>query len=89
MIKNLTRAYFPLGNAIPNLAIKSPSKYRFSNQDDIRAETAYKDIFSQDLSLMILANLPFVVLDSNIFKNLSDKRVESIFRIFKLKNSRL
>ena len=32
---------------------------------------------------MILTKLPFVVHDSNLFKNLSDKRVESIFKIYK------
>ena len=82
-IKNLTETYFPQGDAIPNLIIESPSKYHFSNPDDIGAGTTYKGIFLLDLSLMILTKLPFVVHDSNLFKNLSDKRVESIFKIYK------
>lgn len=81
-IRTLTSTYFPSGDTIPNLRIETPEKYSFSTPQDIGAGTTYKGIFLLDFAVRNLTKLPVLVHDSNLFKNLSDKRTESVFKIY-------
>lgn len=78
----LSKQYFPYDNKIPYLLIESPSKYNFYTPADIGAGTNYKGIILLDLAIRELTQLPVLIHDSNLFKNLSDRRIDGIFKSY-------
>lgn len=81
-IIELSKQYFPYDNKIPYLLIESPSKYNFFTPADIGAGTNYKGIILLDLAIRELTQLPVLIHDSNLFKNLSNRRIDGIFKTY-------
>ena len=63
----------------PRLNLDSASGYSFYAPKDGGAGTAYVSMILYDLAVLELTKLPFVIHDSILFKNLSDKRVVKVF----------
>ena len=65
----------------PILTLKH-SNYDFFTPDDTGTGTAYKSLIVFDLTILKLTNLPFLIHDSLIFKNIADKPIERIFELY-------
>lgn len=70
----------------PRLNLNSSSSYSFYAPNDNGTGTAYVSMILYDLAILELTNLPFVIHDSILFKNLSDSRVIKVFEEYE--NSR-
>lgn len=70
----------------PRLNLNSSSSYSFYAPNDNGTGTAYVSMILYDLAILELTNLPFLIHDSVLFKNLSDNRVIKVFEEYE--NSR-
>ena len=70
----------------PRLNLDSASSYSFYASKDSGTGTAYVSMILYDLAILELTNLPFLIHDSVLFKNLSDNRVIKVFEEYE--NSR-
>lgn len=70
----------------PCLNLNSTSSYSFYAPNDSGTGTAYVSMILYDLAILELTNLPFLIHDSVLFKNLSDNRVIKVFEEYE--NSR-
>ncbi len=70
----------------PRLNLNSTSSYSFYAPNDNGTGTAYVSMILYDLAILELTNLPFLIHDSVLFKNLSDNRVIKVFEEYE--NSR-
>ena len=66
----------------PVLTITSPSRYTFTTPDDTGTGTAYKGLLVFDLSVLELTELPILVHDSLLFKNVEDEALEKIMELY-------
>lgn len=60
----------------------SHNSYEFVTPDDTGTGTAYKSLIVFDLAILGLTNLPFLIHDSLIFKNIADAPIEHIFELY-------
>ena len=56
--------------------------YRFATPDDTGTGTAYKSLVVYDLAVLELTNLPVLIHDSVIFKNIGDAPLEKILELY-------
>ena len=60
----------------------SPSKYVFRTIDDTGTGTSYKSLAVLDLSILKLTNLPALIHDSPIFKNIGDEPISRMIELY-------
>lgn len=58
------------------------SNYEFFTPNDTGTGTAYKSLIVFDLAILQLTNLPFLIHDSLIFKNVADVPIERILELY-------
>ena len=58
------------------------NNYNFSTPDDTGTGIAYKGLVVFDLAILQLTNLPFLIHDSLIFKNIADTPLEKILGLY-------
>lgn len=66
----------------PLIQFKPPKNYTYSSSKDEGTGTAYREIITFDLSILKLTNLPILIHDSFMFKNIEDEYVEQILNIY-------
>ena len=66
----------------PALGLESIKKYVFETPDDTGTGTSYKSLVIFDLSILKLTELPALVHDSVILKNIGDQPVEKIMELY-------
>lgn len=62
--------------------ILEKSGYNFVTPDDTGTGTAYKSLLVYDLSVLELTNLPFLIHDSVLLKQIADAPIEKILRLY-------
>jgi len=62
--------------------ILEKSGYSFVTPDDTGTGTAYKSLLVYDLSVLELTNLPFLIHDSVLLRQIADAPVEKILRLY-------
>ena len=66
----------------PSIQIDSYSKYTYKTPKDQGTGTEYKSLILLDLTILNKTQLPFVIHDSILFKNIWDEPVEGLFKIY-------
>lgn len=66
----------------PVLTIKKPNSYTFLTPDDTGTGTSYKGLVVFDLAVMQLTQLPALVHDSVILKQIADEPLEKIMELY-------
>lgn len=66
----------------PSIQIESYSKYSYKTPNDQGTGTEYKSLILFDLTILDKTQLPFVIHDSILFKNIWDEPVEGLFKIY-------
>lgn len=66
----------------PSIQIDSYSKYTYKTPKDQGTGTEYKSLILFDLTILNKTQLPFVIHDSILFKNIWDEPVEGLFKIY-------
>lgn len=66
----------------PVLDLKKGRSYNFSTPTDTGAGTQYKNLIILDLAILSLTQLPCVIHDSNLLKNIGDASIEKIFDLY-------
>ena len=56
--------------------------YSFATPDDTGTGTAYKSLLVYDLSVLELTNLPFLIHDSVLLKQIADAPIEKILKLY-------
>ena len=65
----------------PKLQLWS-SKYLFDTPDDTGTGTSYKSLIVFDLSILKLTNLPALIHDSPVLKNIGDEPLEKLIELY-------
>ncbi|UVM29772.1 DUF2326 domain-containing protein [Pseudomonas sp. B21-021] len=71
--------------ASPKLELK-PEKYSYEIPKDTGTGKAYSNLILLDISLLRHATIPFLVHDSILFKNVENKAIENILRVYQSLN---
>lgn len=66
----------------PVLTIKKPNSYTFLTPDDTGTGTSYKGLVVFDLAMLQLTDLPALVHDSVILKQIADEPLERIIELY-------
>lgn len=67
----------------PVLTISKPNSYSFRTQDDSGTGTSYKGLVVFDLTVLELTQLPALVHDSVILKQIADEPLEKIMELYR------
>ena len=70
------------GKRKPPFLVLEKAGYRFATPDDTGTGTAYKSLVVYDLAVLELTNLPVLIHDSVIFKNIGDAPLEKILELY-------
>ena len=73
----------------PTFTIKSNDKYVFETPNDTGTGSKYKNLIIFDLSVLSLSDLPVLIHDSIVFKNIGDEPVINIFKEYALSNKQV
>ena len=66
----------------PVIHFNDYNSYRFETPDDTGTGSNYKGMVIYDLSILALTNLPVIIHDSLILKNISDGSIDGIMKIY-------
>lgn len=66
----------------PPTILFNNNQYTFSTMDDTGTGTSYKSMIVYDLSILKLTQLPILIHDSIVLKQISDIAIEKIFSIY-------
>lgn len=70
------------GKKKPPYLVLEKNNYRFVTPDDTGTGTAYKSLIVYDLAVLTLTNLPILVHDSILLKNIADAPIEKILQLY-------
>ena len=70
------------GEKEPPVFTVDSTKYDFETTNDSGTGTSYKSLIVFDLAILKLTNLPALIHDSLIFKNIGDQPIEKILEIY-------
>ena len=80
-IKKINFQIMGENNNVPVIKFNNLS-YSYNTPNDTGTGTAYKGLVIFDLSILKLTNLPFIIHDSMLFKQISDYSLEKILEIY-------
>lgn len=80
-LKTLNTAIYTITRKAPILSFNNNS-YSFFTPDDTGTGIAYKGLVIFDLSVLELTELPVLIHDSIIFKNISDEAIQKIIEMY-------
>ncbi len=66
----------------PKLTIRSSSSYTFQTPSDTGTGTGYKSLILFDIAMLEASNLPVIIHDSLLYKNIWDQPVQGIFALY-------
>lgn len=73
----------------PILKFNSTKSYDFYTENDEGTGTNYKGLIIFDLACLQLTDLPFLIHDSCLFKNISKTSIEKIINLYLLQNNQI
>lgn len=80
-LKNFNKVVYGPSRNASQLRIKNSSSYSFTSPDDTGTGKSYAGLVGFDLAIMSLTQLPFIVHDSVIYKNIEVPATRKILRI--------
>ncbi|WP_165496266.1 DUF2326 domain-containing protein [Alloscardovia theropitheci] len=66
----------------PELNLRTSSNYTFYTPEDNGTGTNYKGLILYDLAILELTNIPIIMHDSLLFKNISDEAIQGIMELY-------
>ncbi len=73
----------------PSIKFKNGKSYSFFTPRDDGTGTAYKSLIILDMAIMELTDLPAVIHDSSIFKNVGDEPIDGIMELYMESNKQV
>lgn len=74
--------YIYLGTKKPPILNLEGNKYDFTTMDDTGTGTSYKSLIVYDMSVLDLTELPILIHDSVVLKQISDVAIEKILELY-------
>jgi hypothetical protein len=68
------------GKKVPRIIFKTSSTYSYDHSGNTGTGKSYSDLIEFDLSILKLTQLPFIMHDSILFKNIEDPAVDKILK---------
>lgn len=81
-MKAYNDSLFDDSQKVPNLRFRGFNSYIFETPDDMGIGSNYKGMVIYDLAVLNCTALPAIAHDSLILKNISDKAINGIMRIY-------
>ncbi|MDR2407716.1 MAG: DUF2326 domain-containing protein [Bacteroidales bacterium] len=82
-MRELTELIYSSSKATPQINFEG-NRYTFSSPDDTGTGKAYVNLITFDLSVLSLGNLPVIIHDSLLFKNIEIKILENIITVYQI-----
>lgn len=79
---DLNKTIFPTSVTAPRITFVSPKKYEFYTPDDDGTGTNFKGMVVLDLACLALTDLPALIHDSYVLKQISKNSIEKIFELY-------
>lgn len=71
----------------PMIQLK-PSSYKLNSKDDTGAGTNWRALITFDLAVFHLTELPILIHDSHLFKNIGDEGVLGIIKVYSIEHNK-
>jgi len=83
----LTDSIYGKDSNAPMIQLK-PSSYKLNSKDDTGAGTNWRALITFDLAVFNLTELPFLIHDSHLFKNIGDEGVLGIIKVYSVEHKK-